>query len=160
MKDIETGKLNSFSHLDFVGDVIDGKVIFKSVEGHYGLMNEAFETVIAPEWVQINDFGYGYYALASYSGMTVTEDRGEGVNTYPLLSWKIYSSVEGEFISDMELINPICIYGEILAKNHQSQNVKIYLNKINFGYTDPVLKALTYVKAAPVTKTAVGVSGS
>jgi hypothetical protein len=153
LKNLATGEIESFYDLKYVSNVENNHIVFKSKEGLYGIMTADFNVIQSPEWVEIKDFGFGYFALAHYSGQFVNEDRGSGLKQYPLLTWKVYSSKEDLFISEMELLHPICIYGEVLAETVDKRSVKIELGKINFGYTDPIMKALTYLsgdkKSAP-----------
>lgn len=144
LKHIETGEVKSFYEFAYVSNVENDHVVYKSKDGYYGIMDQRFETVLSPDWVEIKDFGFGYFALGHFSGETKWEDRGSGTKEYPLLTWKIFSINEDRFVSDMELVHPICIYGEVLAETVDQQKIKIALGKINFGYTDPMMKALSY----------------
>ena len=148
LRNLENGEVTRFESYSYISDVSNGIIVFKNQAGKYGVMNLQFEELVKPEWLEVKDFGFGYLALAHQSGKTIKEDRGAGVRDYPLLSWRIYSLHENRLVSEMELINPICIYGDVLAKTTNNHEVKIQLGKINFGYTDPLLKALEYIHAA------------
>jgi hypothetical protein len=134
------GKFNS------VGDFHHGVAVVRNEDGNYGLINQKMETVLEAEWSAIKPITYNYVAVASHTGNYIKEDRGRGVRSYPEESWQLVDLRNNVLFSHMEFSDLTAVYGEVRARTTGGEEVAINLSKINVGYTDPLMKAVSYLQ--------------
>lgn len=145
-----TGKvvldLESYS---FVGDFNNDLAIVQSKQGRYGVIDKAGALMIDTVWHAVN-YAHKYFSLAKPSGDFVIEDRGEGgEQVYPKYHWYIVNN-QGQIIENY--FSEVTMIGDdALVQTPDGHVLQLNLDRINFGYYHPLMKAIQKIDGESVT---------
>lgn len=140
-----SGVIHVLNQYKSVGDFHGGRALVESKDGKFGLIDQEMQTILKPEWEAVKLIAGNFAAVASHTGNWIKEDRGRGIKNYPELSWQLVDIRNQVVFSHMKFSNLLAVYGEVRARTTSGDEVTINLNKINVGYSDPLMKAVSYL---------------
>lgn len=129
--------MKDYSHVD---DFKNGYSVVQSNKGKYGVIDMSGKLVIDTVWTGCMQSSH-YFAVGKGTGSYLEEDRGEGgVKSYPVLDWHLLNE-KGEALGG-GFKNLTIISNWVMAQTASNQDLVLNLDRINFGYYHPLMKAI------------------